>query len=257
MSNDIKSKITLVRAKSPLVHNITNFVVMEQTADALLAVGASPVMAHAVEEAEEMTGISNSLVVNMGTLSSSWVEAMIKSTKKAKELNIPIVFDPVGSGATGYRTETAKTIAALKPTVIRGNASEILSLCSFLIPPEPGETGTKGVDSTISSHSIIEQAEQLAFQIGAVVVVSGEKDIITNGSKTHELSGGSVMMTRVTGMGCIATAVIGAFLGAGFDSLEASLYGMQTMAEAGEFVAHNSKGTGSFKINFMDYLYGM
>lgn len=254
MSNDVKSKIKLIRAKSPLVHNITNFVVMEPTADALLAVGASPVMAHAVEEVEEMTSIANSLVINMGTLSPAWVDAMIKSIKQAKELNIPTVFDPVGSGATAYRTKTAKAIFELKPDVIRGNASEILSLCSFLIPPTSKEGGTKGVDSTISSQSVIEQAEQLAFQVGNTVVVSGENDIITNGHKTHEVSGGSPMMTRITGMGCIATAVIGAFLGAGFESLEASLYGMQTMAQAGEFASHNSKGTGSFKIAFMDYL---
>ena len=174
-SKEIISGLEKVRSNAPLVHNITNYVVMNSTANALLSVGASPVMAHAVEEVEDMVGIASSLVINMGTLSEKWIEAMLKAGKKATDKGIPVVFDPVGVGATGYRTDTAQAIInSCRPSVIRGNASEIMALCNANIK-------TKGVDSTLSADSALDSAKLLAGETGAVVVISGETDYITDG----------------------------------------------------------------------------
>ncbi|WP_446786541.1 hydroxyethylthiazole kinase, partial [Macellibacteroides fermentans] len=167
--------LRLIKERSPLVHNITNFVVMNNTANALLAIGASPVMAHAIEEVEEMAGIASSLVLNIGTLEPRWVDAMVIAGKIALKRNIPIVFDPVGVGATSYRSEVCKQIISeCKPSIIRGNASEIIALCN-------GNVKTKGVDSTESSDSALSWAMQLAREVNAVVVISGQTDYITDG----------------------------------------------------------------------------
>ncbi|MCK5192823.1 MAG: hydroxyethylthiazole kinase, partial [Desulfobulbaceae bacterium] len=180
-SKEIISGLEKVRSNAPLVHNITNYVVMNSTANALLSVGASPVMAHAVEEVEDMVGIASSLVINMGTLSEKWIEAMLKAGKKATDKGIPVVFDPVGVGATGYRTDTAQAIInSCRPCIIRGNASEIMALCNANIK-------TKGVDSTLSADSALDSAKLLAGETGAVVVISGETDYITDGETVVSL----------------------------------------------------------------------
>ena len=176
-NNAFNKVLEQIRTQSPLVHNITNYVVMNNTANALLAIGASPVMAHAVEEVEDIVTISSSLVINMGTLSEKWVEAMILSAAKAKELNKPFVFDPVGVGASKYRTETAqKIIETATPSVIRGNASEIMALAQVT-------NSTKGVDSTVASDAAVSAAQSLSKQLNNTVVISGATDyIITNDS---------------------------------------------------------------------------
>lgn len=237
-----------VREKSPLVHNITNYVVMNNTANALLAIGASPVMAHAYEEVEDMVSIASSLVINMGTLSSNWVEAMIKAGKKASELKKPIVFDPVGVGATTYRTTTAeKIILSCKPTIIRGNASEIMALSNSNIT-------TKGVDSIMSGNVALESAKSLAEQTNSVVIISGETDFITDGKKVITLKNGSPLMAKVTGMGCTATAIIGAFASIEENVMKASVSAMAVMGITGEMAAEKSSGTGSMQMNFLDIL---
>mmetsp|Transcript_37990 Transcript_37990/g.32131 ORF Transcript_37990/g.32131 Transcript_37990/m.32131 type:complete len:185 (+) Transcript_37990:76-630(+) len=180
---------------------------MNNTANALLAIGASPVMAHAIEEVEDIVTISSALVINMGTLSDKWVEAMILSIRKAKQLNKPIVFDPVGVGASKYRNiVAARIIAAGPPDVIRGNASEIMALAN-------AAQTSKGVDSTASSDSAIDIAVQLSHSLGSTIVVSGETDYIITGDKISKISNGCPMMTKVTGIGCTATAIIGACVG--------------------------------------------
>lgn len=238
-----------IRTQSPLVHNITNYVVMNNTANALLAIGASPVMAHSTEEVSEMASIASSLVINIGTLSPEWVKAMLIAGKKASERGIPVVLDPVGAGATTYRTQTClEIIAQCKPTIIRGNASEIMALV------DASQT-TKGVDSSASSDAALNSAKQLALQTGAVVVISGPTDYITDGKRTASVHNGSPMMTRVTGMGCTATAVLGAYAGVEPDSFVAALDGMTCMGIAGETAADTAQGPGSMQSIFLDTLY--
>lgn len=240
-----------IRSTSPLVHNITNYVVMNNTANALLALGASPVMAHAVEEAGDMARISSALVLNIGTLEDSWVEAMLVAAKSASEAGIPVVFDPVGAGATAYRSEVCgKIISECRPSVIRGNASEIMALLSV-------SSRTKGVDSTASSDAAVDSARKLASMTGAVVVISGEVDYITDGERLESVRNGSPMMARVTGMGCTATAVTGAFAAVNHDLVEASLHAMAVMGIAGEVAAAKASGPGSMQVEFLDALYNL
>ena len=212
--------IDAIRQKAPLVHNITNFVVMNNTANALLALGASPVMAHAPEEVAEMAAMASAVVLNMGTLSECWVEAMLLAGQSALEHNVPIVFDPVGLGATSYRNQTARRIfKQFTPSIIRGNASEIMALAAELFDTQQ-QIKTKGVDSTTASDNAIETAQTLAQQLGTVIAISGAEDFITDGKSVHSLKNGSPMMARVTGMGCTASAITGAFAGINSDMLE-------------------------------------
>ncbi len=241
--------LNAVRSQSPLVHNITNYVVMNTTANALLAVGASPVMAHAVDEVIDMVKIATSLVINIGTLSKNWVDAMIKAGKAAQEKDIPVVFDPVGAGATAYRTETSLLmIRECHPAVIRGNASEITSLLK-----EKGNT--KGVDSSASSESAVNHAKLLAENTGAVVVVSGPVDYIIDRQSHIEVRNGSPLMGKVTGLGCTATALVGAFAAVNKNYLHAAAHAMTVMGITGELAAKKSAGPGTMQMHFLDTLY--
>lgn len=247
--------IDAIRQKAPLVHNITNFVVMNNTANALLALGASPVMAHAPEEVAEMAAMASAVVLNMGTLSEVWVEAMLLAGKSALEHNVPIVFDPVGVGATTYRNQTARRIfKQFTPSIIRGNASEIMALAAELLD-SPQQIKTKGVDSTAASDNAIETAQTLAQQLGTVIAISGAEDFITDGKTLHVIKNGSPMMARVTGMGCTASAITGAFAGINSDMLKAATHAMAVMGIAGELATLQSKGPGSLQVNFLDQLY--
>lgn len=247
--------IDAIRQKAPLVHNITNFVVMNNTANALLALGASPVMAHAPEEVAEMAAMASAVVLNMGTLSERWVEAMLLAGQSALEHNVPIVFDPVGVGATNYRNRTARRIfKQFTPSIIRGNASEIMALAAELLDTQQ-QIKTKGVDSTTASDNAIETALTLAQQLGTVIAISGIEDYITDGKTVHILKNGSPMMARVTGMGCTASAITGAFAGINSDMLEAAAHAMAVMGIAGELATLQSKGPGSLQVNFLDQLY--
>ncbi|MCD7936606.1 MAG: hydroxyethylthiazole kinase [Tannerellaceae bacterium] len=240
-----------IRLHSPLIHNITNYVVMNNTANALLAIGASPVMAHAREEAAEMAGLASAVVLNIGTLEPAWVEAMLVAGETALEKETPVIFDPVGAGATAYRNEVCKEIIErCAPTIIRGNASEIMALYNV-------QTRTKGVDSTAASGEALESARQLAVQTNAAVVISGETDYITNGQEVHTVANGSALMPRVTGMGCTASAITGAFAAVNPDPFLAATHAMYVMGIAGERAAGRSAGTGSLQMNFLDELYNL
>ena len=237
-----------IRNNSPLVHNITNYVVMNNTANALLSVGASPVMAHSLDEVEDIISISSSLVINMGTLSELWVDSMIKAGKKANELKKPIVFDPVGIGASSYRTEIAKEIIEkTSPCVIRGNASEIMVLAQL-------SRVTKGVDSTAKTVEALDGAIQLSKELNNTVVVSGETDYIVTRNKVSSVNNGREIMSKVTGMGCTATSVIGASVAVEDDVHEAAVFSMALMGVAGEIAESKSNGPGSFQISFLDTL---
>lgn len=247
----ISADVSAVREKSPLVHNITNFVVMNNTANALLAIGASPVMAHAVEEVADMAAIASALVINIGTLSPQWVEGMIKAGKAATAKGIPVVFDPVGVGATPYRNEVAtQIIETCKPTVIRGNASEIMALAKENV-------ATKGVDSTVATNTALDAAKGLAVQTGAVVVISGAEDFITDGKQVISIKNGVPMMSKVTGMGCTATALLGAFAAVNPNAMMAAAHGMAVMGICGEMAAKQSAGPGSLQMHFIDALYNL
>jgi hydroxyethylthiazole kinase len=247
--NHLEKIVNNIRIKSPLVQNITNYVVMNSTANALLAIGASPVMAHAIEETEDIVTISSSLVINMGTLSATWVDSMLFAAKKAKETATPFVFDPVGVGASKYRTATAlKIIAAATPDVIRGNASEIMVLAQQA-------SSSKGVDSTMLAADAVSGAIELSKKLNNTVVVSGQVDYIITGDKVNTISNGSTLMSKVTGMGCSATAIIGACIAIEPDVHLACTAAMAIMGIAGDMAAELSKGPGSFQVHFLDSLY--
>ncbi|MBU0734001.1 MAG: hydroxyethylthiazole kinase [Proteobacteria bacterium] len=240
-----------IRAKKPLIHNITNYVVMNYTANALLACGASPVMAHAPEEVEEMVSFAGALVLNIGTLTKTWVDAMLIAGKKANKLNVPIVLDPVGSGATRLRTESAKQlINELSVSVIRGNASEVLSLARE-------GSRTKGVDSIHSVEEAENAALVLAKELNTTLAITGPIDLITDGERIFRVLNGHELMGFVTGTGCTATALIGAFLSVDRDPVSATATALAYFGLAGEIGAAVSKGPGSFQIALLDALFGM
>lgn len=245
----IWSDLQTIKLTSPLIHNITNYVVMEQTANALLALGASPVMAHAIEEVSDMVSLSQSLVVNTGTLSSPWILSMVEGLKTAHSMNIPSVLDPVGSGATSFRTHTMRSLLNDKTlTVIRGNASEILSLIE-------DRYVTKGVDTTLSSLDHLHHTSQIAHTLQCTLWMSGAVDVISDGIKTLLVSNGHFMMSKVTGMGCTASAITGAFLAVNPDPFMACSHAALVMGITGEIAARHCQGPGTFKIAFLDTLY--
>jgi hydroxyethylthiazole kinase len=250
-ASSIWSSVKEIREKSPVIHNITNYVVMNNSANALLAIGASPVMAHAEEEVEEMVNIAGALVINIGTLSPHWIRAMLLAVDQAKKMNIPIILDPVGAGATAYRTSTARElIQEVPPAIIRGNASEIMALMEE-------DAQTRGVESTASSHSAVDIARQLNKTYGSVVCVSGETDYIIYGDDVTKIMNGHPMMTKVTGMGCIATAMCGAFAAVNRAYAEAAAQAMAVMGIAGEIAVKNAAGPGTLQVRFLDALYGL
>lgn len=237
-----------VRDEAPVVHNITNYVVMNTTANALLAIGASPVMAHAPQEVEEMAGIAAALVLNIGTLSDAWIEAMILAGRAARRRGIPIVLDPVGAGATSYRTATAlRLLSELSPAIIRGNASEIRALCSE-------SAATRGVDSVHCSEDSLDAARTLSEEHGCVVSMSGAVDIIVSGADVARVRNGVPMMTRVTGMGCTASALTGAFAAVASSPFLAATQTMVVLGVAGELAAARATGVGSFQVQVLDAL---
>jgi hydroxyethylthiazole kinase len=253
MAKKAAENLERIRKGKPLVHNITNYVVMNYTANALLACGASPVMAHAAEEVEEMVSLAGALVLNIGTLSLPWIEAMLKAGKQANALHVPVILDPVGAGATGLRTTTAKRLMAeVSIQVIRGNASEILSLAA-----EKSASRTTGVDSLHTVDQATEVAVGLARELKTTLAITGAVDLITNGEQACRVWNGHEMMSRVTGTGCTATAMIGAYLAVTPHPLEAATQGLAYFGLAGEKAAARTLSPGSFQIALLDALYEM
>jgi len=240
-----------LRAKKPLIHNITNFVVMNSTANTLLACGASPVMAHAQDEVEEMTSFAGALVLNIGTLTPYWIDSMIKAGKRANALDTPVILDPVGSGATQLRTDSAKRlIEELTIHVVRGNASEVLSLAKE-------GSRTKGVDSIHSVDDAAHAALTLSQELGTTLAITGVVDLVTNGEEIHRISNGHELMGYVTGTGCAATAVIGAFLAVDSNPLSATTTGLAYFGLAGEKAAEKANAPGSFQVGLLDALFAI
>jgi len=251
---DLWGDVLAVRAQAPLVHSVTNFVAMNFNANALLALGASPVMAHAEEEVEEMAGIAQALVLNIGTLEPEWISAMKLAMRRARSRGIPVVLDPVGAGATAYRNRSlTELIAAGPPDIVHGNGSEIMSVA--------GLSGTtRGVDSASSSDDAVAAARNLAQATGAVVCVSGKDDhVIDAEGRWATLSNGHPWMTRVTGVGCSATAMIGAFAAVQPDRWRATVAAMAYLGVVGEWAAQRvltaGGGVGSYQIELLDGLH--
>jgi hydroxyethylthiazole kinase len=237
-----------VREQRPLVHNITNYVVMQYTANALLALGASPVMAHAVEEMEEMASIASVLVLNIGTLSGPWIEGMLVAGRTASRRGIPIVLDPVGAGATTLRTKTAvRLLDECRVTVLRGNASEVLAVAQ-------GAGGTRGVDSAHRVEDALAAATVWARARGLVVAITGAVDYVTDGAKVRRVHNGHPLMGRITGSGCTATTVIGAFCAVNADAVEATASALAFFGLAGEQAARAASLPGAFGVSLIDML---
>jgi hydroxyethylthiazole kinase len=251
MAKKAAKNLGLLRERKRLIHNITNYVSMSYIANALLACGASPVMAHAIDEVEEMVALAGALVLNIGTLTPVWVDAMVKAGKQANRLNVPVVLDPVGAGATRLRTESAKRLMAeVRVSVVRGNASEILALART-------ESSTLGVDAVHSVDEAADLAVALAIETDATIAVTGEIDFITDGLRAYRVHNGHPLMGRVTGTGCVASAMVAAFLSVDSDGVNGASTALAFFGLAGEAAAARSGGPGSFQTALLDSLYTM
>ncbi len=247
---EIANRLTALRTANPLVHNITNVVVTNFTANGLLALGASPVMAYAKEEVEEMAKIAGALVLNIGTLNETEIEAMILAGRSANAHGVPVIFDPVGAGATAYRTQTARRIVEeVKIAVLRGNAAEVANVIGE-------QWAIKGVDAGVSSGDRFTLAQTTARRLDTIVAVTGKEDIISNGETTYVIANGDPILTKVTGTGCLLSSVIGAFTAVEKDYLLAAASALISYEVAAELAAELTvtEGPGSFQIAFLNQL---
>jgi len=241
--------LATVKTEKPLIHNITNFVAMNCTANALLAMGASPVMAHAQKEVEEIVSRAGALVLNIGTLNENWIVSMLKAGKKASQQNTPIVLDPVGSGATKLRTKTAKKIIdEIRISVIRGNASEILSLGHENFQP-------RGVEAVHAVEEAAQTAKSLAEELKTTLAITGPVDLVTDGNRVLRVANGHPLMGYVTGTGCIASAAIGAFISVDDDPVSAAATALAFLGLAGQVAGKKADAPGSFMVQILDALY--
>ena len=242
-----------LRAERPLVQAITNYVSMDVAANALLAMGASPAMAHAPEEVEEFVALSSALVVNIGTLSKQWVVGMEAAAAAASRLGKPWTLDPVGVGATAYRNEATAALLKLKPTVVRANASEIMAsarvagLSDEAVKP-------KGVDSAHGTDVARGAAMALAEHQRCVVAATGAVDLVTDGKRVVELANGSPLMTKVTALGCSLSAIVSAFLAVTPDPFLATVAAVGVFGVVGDMAAEVAPRPGGFRVAFLDAL---
>jgi hydroxyethylthiazole kinase len=247
----VGADLALIRERKPLVHQITNFVVMNETANATLAIGALPVMAHAPQEVEEMASVASALVLNIGTLSDEWVEAMMAAGRAANRAGVPVVLDPVGAGATTYRTEVSRRLLAeLDVAVVRGNSAEIATLAGRAAE-------IRGVEA-VGGAGGPELAREAALALGTVAAVTGPVDHVSDGRTVASVANGHELMGTVTGTGCMATAITGCFLGVrGDDPLAAATGALVAFGVAGEDAAYEAHGPGSFHVALYDALHGL
>ena len=242
--------LALIRERKPLVHQITNYVVMNETANATLALGALPVMAHALQEVEEMARAASALVLNIGTLSDDWVESMVLAGLAANRAGVPVVFDPVGAGATGYRTKVSKRLLSeLRIAVVRGNSAEIATLAGK-------QAQIRGVEALGKGSP--ELAREAARELGVVAAITGPVDHVSDGETVHAVANGHELLATVTGTGCMATAITGCFLGVRADDpLAAATEALVAFGVAAEDAAKKAKGPGSFHVALYDALYDL
>jgi hydroxyethylthiazole kinase len=237
-----------LRERRPLVHQITNYVVMNETANATLALGALPVMAHAREEVEEMVGLAGALVLNIGTLSPHWIEAMLLAGRAANAQGVPVVLDPVGAGATSYRTETAKRLLAeIDVTVLRGNAGEVATLVG-------AQAEVRGVESIAAGDDAAALAREAGRSLGVVASVTGAVDHVSDGERVVAIANGHPLLASITGTGCMSSALTGCFLAVADSPLDGAAEALVAFGVAGEDAARYAKGPGSFHVALYDAL---
>jgi hydroxyethylthiazole kinase len=237
-----------LRERKPLIHQITNYVVMNETANATLALGGLPVMAHAREEVEEMVGFAGALVLNIGTLSPSWVDAMLAAGRAANERGVPVVLDPVGVGATQYRTETAKRILdEVDVAVLRGNAGEVATLVGVAAE-------MRGVESMGTGGDAAELAREAGRALDVVASVTGPVDHVSDGERVVAIANGDPMLASITGTGCMSSAITGCFLAVAESPFDGAVEALVAFGVAGEDAAVGAKGPGSFHVNLYDAL---
>ncbi len=245
------SYLTKVREQNPLIHNITNIVVTNFTANGLLALGASPFMADAHEEVADVAKMSAAVVLNIGTLNEHVIQSMILAGKSANAHGVPVVLDPVGAGATAYRTEiTHKLISEMQITALRGNVAEVAHVAGE-------QWSIKGVDAGAGEGDVVALAQKAARKLGCIVIITGKDDIISDGEVTFIASNGHPILTKVTGTGCLLSSVVGAFLAvAGQSTLEAAAEAISFYGVAAEIAAEATagQGPGSFQIEFLNQL---
>ncbi|MEG1048982.1 MAG: hydroxyethylthiazole kinase [Oscillospiraceae bacterium] len=239
-----------VRNNVPLVHCITNYVTVNDVANVLLACGGSPIMADDINEVADITSISNALVINIGTLNERTIASMVKAGKRANEMGIPVVLDPVGAGASTLRNETTeKLVGELKLAVIRGNLSEVSFIAGL-------EVSTRGVDSSDADNKNdpVTVARAVAQKYNCTVAITGAVDVISDGTRCAKISNGVPFMSKVTGTGCMLSAVVGAYVGANKDTYAATVKAVASMGIAGEIAYERTKdiGSGSFHIAIID-----
>jgi len=241
-----------IKAVRPLIHQITNYVTMNDCANAIHAIGGSPIMANSPDESAEVTEISKALVLNMGTPGSDSLRSMLSSGLRAKEKGIPVVFDPVGAGATGLRKEICqRVVKEISPDIIKGNLSEILYMAGM-------GSCSCGVDSSLRQECSPGLVRQLAAELGCVVVATGRTDVISDGKRSYMINNGHEMLSRIAGAGCMTGSLTGAFCGVAEDQLTAALGGVLAMGVAGG-LAHKGlqpgEGIGMFKVRLFDSIY--
>lgn len=236
-----------IRSSVPVVHNITNYVAMNFSANSLLAVGASPLMSSEALELRHIAGISSSLVVNIGCVDSVQADVMKQAVGIADRTGKPWVLDPVGVGVSRFRWNVVRELIRCRPSLVRGNAAEIMTICGETVP-------SGGLDSTVSSDVAVEAAKKVAREFDCVVAVSGPVDYVTDGESVVRVEGGSPLMSRVTACGCVASALCGAFVAVNPDTLNASVNALSLMKEAGSRAASLAGGPGTFPAVFVDML---
>ena len=249
--HDTYTILDQIKEKKPLIHHITNWVTIYDCANVVRAFGALPVMAHAKEEVEDMVKIASCIVLNIGTLTPGLIASMLLAGKQANKLNIPVVLDVVGAGATPLRTaETKKLMQDLKIEVIKGNAAEIATIAGV-------EAEVKGVESMGVKGDPVEIAKNLSSMTGSTVVITGKQDIVAAGNNVYLVNNGHEMMGSVVGTGCMAASVIGSFVAVEKDSAKAAASALACFGIAGELAAVNAKGPGTFKENFYDEIFNL
>ncbi len=251
MHKAIADSLDRVRKEIPLVHHITNQVVMNDCANITLHIGGSPVMAYAPEEVEEMVSLADCLVLNVGTLTTDLVESMVKAGRRANQKGIPVLLDPVGAGATVMRTEASQRLLnELKIDIIKGNPGEISVLAGL-------KAQVRGVDSVGVGGEPGEVVEKLAAETGSCVVMTGSVDWVSHGDRTFRVKNGHVLLSKLSGTGCILGSIIGAFAGVGKDPLTASLSGLVCLGIAAELAAGKESLPASFKRALFDEVYAL
>lgn len=248
----ICNDLSAIREKKPLIHSITNFVVMNETANAILCLGALPIMSHAKEEVEEMVGVAGALVLNIGTLTPDWVDAMELAGKRANELGIPVILDPVGAGATRLRTESSKRLLKnVRISILRGNAAEVSTLAGI-------SAEIRGVESIAAGELTPEIVKQFASTLGCTVAITGKVDFVSDGTRTAKISNGHWMLGKVVGTGCISNVIVASFAAVEPDPFVAAVGGLTALGIVGEIAAcDNIDKPGTFHVELYNELYAL